>query len=157
LCGISAAALPWLHPRLLPLAAAGVGLLVVRRGPRAARLGAVGLLVLSVAALLLVMQQHYGRASLTAAYGFGFAPDVSLARGPWGALALLLDREFGLLAVGPAWLLAALGLGAAWRRRRGDLLRAVLIGGATFVVGASFSMWWGGSCPPGRFVVPALP
>ena len=41
--GAAAAALPWLHPRLLPLAALGVGLSALRPGPRGARIAACGL------------------------------------------------------------------------------------------------------------------
>src|SRR5262249_56832738 len=76
---------------------------------------------------------------------------------PAGLVALVCDRQFGLLAVGPLWALASLGAAALYRWRPGDALRAGLLAGATLAVGASYSMWWGGACPPARFVIPALP
>jgi hypothetical protein len=154
---LAAAALPWMHPKFLPLAALGLGLTVARRGPRAWRAGAVLAFALSLAALFAFFYALYGRASLAAAYGPRLASDVSLARLPWGLLGLLLDRQFGLFVVSPAWALALPGLALVARQRTGDALRALLLAGATLGVGASYGMWWGGACPPGRFVVPALP
>jgi hypothetical protein len=154
---LTACCLPWIHPKLLPFAVVGLVLtLVPSRSPRLwfpALLAFLG----SLALLLLFFHATYGRASLSAAYGTGFSSDVALDRIPRGALALLLDRQFGLLSVAPVWALALPGLGLLWRARRADTLRCVLLSGATLGVGASFSMWWGGSCPPARFVVPCLP
>jgi len=157
LAGVIAAALPWLHPRLLPLAALGLALTLARRCPRGARVCAAAAFAGSVAALLFFFHSLYGRASIAAAYGPGFSADVSPARAPWGAAALLFDRQFGLLIVGPVFVLALAGGAALARWRPGDAMRAALLGGATLLAGASFSMWWGGACPPARFVVPALP
>jgi hypothetical protein len=159
--GFAAAWLPWLHPKFLPLALVGLALGVARPSPsrRAwpARGTAVLLFAASLAALLVFLHALYGRASLSAAYGPRFASDVSLARVPWGLPALFFDRQFGLCVVAPLWALALPGFAALARGRLGDTLRALLLAGATLGVGASFSMWWGGACPPGRFVVPALP
>jgi hypothetical protein len=154
---VTACSLPWIHPKLLPLAL--VGLVLTLLPSRSPRLWVPSLAALagSVAMLLLFFHATYGRASLSAAYGPGFSSDVSVARIPSGSLALLLDRQFGLLSVAPVWALALPGLGLLWRLRKADALRALLLAGATFGVGASFSMWWGGSCPPARFVVPCLP
>jgi hypothetical protein len=154
---LAAAALPWLHPKFLPLAAVGLGVTLARLGPRFPRILALGGFVAALAALLLLYRTLYGQASLTAAYGPGFADDVSLARLPWGLLALGFDRQFGLLAIAPVFALAVPGALLLARTRPGDALRAVLLAGASLGVGASFSMWWGGACPPARFVVPALP
>lgn len=159
--GLAAAALPWMHPKFLPLAVAGLGLTLLRPAARGralvARLVAVALLAASVAGLLFFFHALFGQASLSAAYGPRFASDVSLARLPWGLPALFLDRQFGLLAPAPVWALALPGMAALLATRAGDTLRALLLAGSTLAVGASFSMWWGGACPPGRFVVPALP
>jgi hypothetical protein len=157
LSSVAAAVLPWLHPKLLVLAATGLVLILARRRSWRSRLACTAALLVSLGALLLFFHQFYGRASLSAAYGPGFAADVSPARVPWGAAALIFDRQFGLLAVSPLWALALPGLGLLFRQRTGDALRASLLGASSFLVGASFSMWWGGSCPPARFVVPALP
>lgn len=159
--GCAAALLPWLHPKFLPLALVGLALSVLRPSSRrhvwAARVAALLLFTLSLAGLAWHFHALYGRASLSAAYGPGFASDVSLARAPWGLPALFFDRQFGLCVIAPLWVLALPGFAALARARLGDTLRALVLAGATLGVGASFSMWWGGACPPGRFVVPALP
>jgi hypothetical protein len=154
---VAAAALPWLHPKFLPLAALGLGLTLVRRCPARARVLAVTAFAASIALLLAFFRAFYGHARLSAAYGPGFASDVSMAHIPWGTLALLLDRQFGLLFIAPLFLLAVPGVMLMARRRLGDALRALLLGGASLLVGASFSMWWGGACPPARFAIPAIP
>ena len=155
--GLLAAALPWIHPRLLPLAALGLALTLARRCAWMARIVAIAVFAASIVLLLWFFHSHYGRASLSAAYGPGFSADVSPSRIPWGALGLFLDRQFGLLAISPVWALALAGGAALAHFRPGDTMRAALLGGATFAGGAAFSMWWGGACPPARFVVPALP
>jgi hypothetical protein len=154
---LAAAALPWLHPKFLPLGIVGLGLVLARRGSWRARAAALALFGVSCAALLAFFHAHYGRAALSAAYGPGFTSDVSLARAPWGLAGLVFDRQYGLLWSSPVWWLAAPGLFALFRARTGDALRAALLAGATALVGASFSMWWGGACPPARFLVPAVP
>lgn len=154
---LAAAWLPWLHPKFLPLALVGLGLVLARRGPRGPRLLAALACAASLAGLLAFFTAIYGRTSLSAAYGPRFSSDVSLARLPDGLAGLLLDRQFGLAAVAPLWLLALPGLVLLWRFRPGDALRSALLAAASLGVGASFSMWWGGACPPGRFVVPAVP
>ena len=155
--GLMAAALPWIHPRLLPLATLGLALTLARRCRWTARFVAAVVFAASILLLLWFFRSHYGHASLSAAYGPGFSADVSPSRLPRGMAGLVLDRQFGLLAVSPVWVLALAGGAALWRWRPGDAMRAALLGGAGFAAGAAFSMWWGGACPPARFVVPALP
>jgi hypothetical protein len=153
----AAATLPWLHPKFLPLAVVGLGITLARRGPRAARLVALAAFAGSMAALLAFFKLVYGVTSLSAAYGPGFGEDVGLTRLPWGLLALACDRQFGVLSIASAFVLVVPGAFALAGTRAGDVWRAALLAGATLGVGASFSMWWGGACPPARFVVPALP
>ena len=156
--GVAAAALPWLHPKFLPLALVGLALAAGRRDvPGATRAALVGGPAVSLALLLGFFAAVYGRPSLGAAYGPGLSSDTAPTRIPWGVLALLTDRQYGLLACSPAWFLALPGMLALFRENRRDAVRAALLSGASVAVGAAFSMWWGGACPPARFVVPALP
>lgn len=154
---VAAAALPWLHPKFLPLALLGLTLVIVRRGPRLGRAVAWALFALALGGLLGLFHALYGSATLSAAYGPRFDADVSLARVPWGLTALFFDRQFGLLLVAPAWFLAVPGALHLARTRLGDCGRALLLAAMVLGVGAAFSMWWGGACPPARFTVPALP
>ncbi len=158
LASATIAALPWLHPRFLPLGLV-LAVAITFRGPfaisRAA--GVWAPLLLSTGALLLHFDSLFGSASLSAAYGPGFSSDVSILRIPWGASALLFDRQFGLLLFSPVLLIGLAGAWALWRRnqRAGVTLVAgcaVLLG-----VGGSFSMWWGGASAPARFLIGATP
>jgi len=155
--GFGAGALVWLHPKFLPLALVGLLLTLARRGPVPWRAAGALLFATGLVTLQLWMNSTYGTPSLTAAYGRRVADDVQSAFAARGLPGLFFDREFGLLLHAPAWALCALGLGPLWRRRPGDLTRALLLAASVVLVGAAYSMWWGGSCPPGRFLVPALP
>jgi hypothetical protein len=158
LAASSIAGLPWVHPRFLPLALLLSLAIVFRGGFSLARAAAVLLpLVASVGLLLFHFQSLFGSASLSAAYGPAFATDVSLSRVPWGALALLLDRQFGLLLFAPVLWLGLPGLVVVWKQDR--LLALVLAGVAGILLGtgSAFSMWWGGASAPIRFLIGATP
>jgi hypothetical protein len=157
IAGAVAGGLVWLHPKFLPLALTGLLLTLVRRGPVPWRAAGALLFATGLVTLLLWMLATYGVPSLGAAYGRRVADDVNLAHAVRGLPGLFLDREFGLLLHAPVWALVLLGLRPLWRRHAGASLRAALLAAAVVLVGAAYSMWWGGSCPPGRFLVPALP
>lgn len=150
----AAGALPWLHSKFLPLGAVGLALTLLRPGRWRVRAVAVAVFAALVGGLLLYFRATYGVASLSAAFG---PPDIDLRRLPWGAGALLLDRQFGLFTFSPVWLLALPGLAGMFRRRTGDALRVLLLAGVPIVVGGTFTTWWGGASPPARFLLPALP
>lgn len=154
----SIAVLPWLHPRFIPLAALLAFFIWWRSGFSGWRAVAVGVpLLVSGGLLLFHFHALFGSASLSAAYGPGFAADVSLARIPFGASALLLDRQFGLLLFCPVLLLGLFGAFDLWKQ---DRLIATTVIAALAVhlgVGGAFSMWWGGASPPARFLIGAMP
>lgn len=156
--GATAGALLWLHPKFLPLAAVGLALTVARRGGSLPwRAAAVLLFGTGLLSLLSWMNAVYGQPSLTAAYGPAAKGDVRFVNLLRGLPGLLFDREFGLLWHAPIWILTVVGVTRLWRERPGDSMRALLLAGATTLVGGAYSMWWGGACPPGRFLVPAMP
>jgi len=154
---LAAAFLPWLHPKFLPLAGAGLGFTLLRPTRLPLRVAALLPFAASTGLLFAFFDHIFGRASLSAAYGPGFAADLSLGRVPWGLAGLFLDRQFGLWSVSPVWALALPGWWLLHRQRTGDALRSLSLAAAILGVGASFSMWWGGACPPARFAVPAVP
>src|SRR4029079_392833 len=96
----------------------------------------------------------YGRASLSAAYG---PAPLALSSIPRGLLAVLFDRQFGLITVGLVCFLALPGLMNVFRRDRGEALRVLLLVGAVVGIAASFAIWWAGLSPPARFLVPIVP
>ena len=158
LATISIASLPWMHPRFLPLALILSAAITVRNGFSLKR-AAVSFVPLLVSLGLLLAHFHalFGSAALTAAYGPGFSSDVSIFHIPFGASALILDRQFGLLLFSPVLLLGLAGAGKLWEQ---DRLLAILTSTIALVllgVGGSFSMWWGGASAPARFLVGAVP
>ncbi|MEO8360267.1 MAG: hypothetical protein ABI672_09580 [Vicinamibacteria bacterium] len=158
LASASIAFLPWLHPRFLPLAFVLAIALATRHGFSWARTAAAFVpMLLSLAALLIHFNKVFGSATLSAAYGPGFSSDVSILRIPWGASALLMDRQFGLLLFAPVLLLGLFGLTSLWKRNRAMAAVAILSIGALLGVGSAFAMWWGGASAPARFLIGAMP
>lgn len=158
LASAAIAALPWLHPRFLPLGLV-LALAITLRDPfSTVRSVAVWApLLLSTGALLVHFQSLFGSASLSAAYGPGFSSDVSVFRIPWGASALLLDRQFGLLLFSPVLLIGIAGSRSLWKQNRLAAATVVAAFSAVLGVGGAFSMWWGGASAPARFLIGATP
>jgi hypothetical protein len=149
---LATSALPWLHLKMIPGAVAlGVVALASLRGrPRAVFFAVSGL---AAGAFLAYYGLVFGTPLPTAIYGgvpAGLAP-----RAPLRALVgLLLDRSFGLLPHAPVFLLALAGIPALWRlKARAHALVAL----AVLAPILTWRMWWGGQCPPGRFLVPLVP
>jgi hypothetical protein len=148
---VAIACLPWLHLKLLLVSAALAVLGAARLGGRTLRAFGV---VLAAAGAGFLSWYHYvfGRPSPFGIYG-GVPPEFSEGS-PFRALAgLFLDRSFGLLPFAPLWVLAAYGIVRLARTGDGRALLAVLASLAGPVV--FWRMWWGGQCPPARFLVPA--
>ena len=152
LAALAASALPWLHVKMIPAAAAlGLVALVRLRGRAlAAFLVAAGAAAAGFAGYYWSV---FGVASPLALYG-GVPADARVLS--WRSLAgLFLDRSFGLLPIAPVFLLALAGLPAVLRRR--EAWPHALVGLAVLAPLVSWRMWWGGQCPPARFLVPMLP
>jgi hypothetical protein len=147
-----AAALPWLHVKMIPAAAALALVALVRLRARAL---AAFLAVAFVAAFSfgLYYASVFGLASPLAPYG-GVPADARTFS--WRSLpGLFLDRSFGLLPIAPAFLLALAGLPGLLRRR--EAWPHALVGLAVLAPLLSWRMWWGGQCPAARFLVPMVP
>jgi hypothetical protein len=146
-----ASTLPWLHLKMLPAAVAlGVIAAVRLRGRARAAFFAVAL-VLGLT-FLAYYRAIFGVASPLAIYG-GVPRDADGS--PVRALVgLVFDRSFGLLPYAPVFLIALAGLGRLLRLRAWEPL---LVGAAVIVTVLPWRMWWGGQCPPARFLVPLLP
>jgi hypothetical protein len=147
--------LPWLHVKMAP-AAAALGLIAcvrLRGSPRGVFLG-----VAAAGALIYAgyFEWVFGSPTPLALYGGGSPRDVIASGAPRALAGLLLDRSFGLLGCAPVYLLALAGLSALTRRLR-DHWPYLLILVAVVLPVLGWRMWWGGQCPPARFLVPAVP
>jgi hypothetical protein len=77
-----------------------------------------------------------------------------------GIPGLFFDRAFGLIPRAPIYLLAFIGVGALWRRRRlyGPPLAALLLAwGLYFVYIADIVTWHADGGPPSRYLLAGLP
>ncbi|MEK6206427.1 MAG: hypothetical protein AABM32_02190 [Chloroflexota bacterium] len=77
-----------------------------------------------------------------------------------GIPGLLFDRAFGLIPRAPIYLLAFIGVGALWRRRRlyGPPLAALILGwGLYFLYIADIVTWHADGGPPSRYLLAGLP
>jgi hypothetical protein len=160
-------ALPWLSVKYVPVVAALAVLAAVRMaraGELRRLLGAAGVVAIAGVAYLVLHHLWYGGWTVYAsgdhfvggeATVMGSSPDYAgrSAR----LLGLLVDRNFGLAAWQPAFLLAVPALAALIRRRpRGwdALVVALAVGwlNATYVALTMHGWWW-----PGRQTVVVLP
>jgi hypothetical protein len=112
--------------------------------------------VLAVAGVLFLgwFQYVFGRPTPFAIYG-GMPPEFSEGSPLRAAVGLLLDRSFGLLPFAPVFVVALAGVAALARSGQGRAGLAVVA--ALVVPVVTWRMWWGGQCPPARFLVPAIP
>lgn len=152
-CAVST--LPWLHLKMIP-AAAALGVIGLLRLRGRARWAFLAVALVSTVSFLGYYQWIFGAPTPLALYGGGVPPDTGTS--PIRAAAgLLLDRSFGLLPYAPVFLIAFAGVpsSARWPRRDGLLLLGVTA--AIVVPLLDWRMWWGGQCPPARFLVPAAP
>jgi hypothetical protein len=157
--GLALGALPWLGTKYAPMAVV-IGVMLAVRAPRdRGRLAAIvapGTVL--VVAWLGWFAWLWGTPSPTAPYGS--AHQMALWHLMAGLPGLFFDQEYGIVAVAPVLALATVGWWRLWRR---DAAGRVLVAETllplltlALTVGA-YAMWWGGSAPPGRQLVAALP
>jgi hypothetical protein len=167
LLGACVVALPWLAVKYAPVALVLAVLGLARLWRRGERTRAAWLVLALGAAALAFFVLHakwYGGATPYATGNHFGSDELSVIGNEPDYLGrsvrlagLLVDRDFGLVAWHPAWLLAVPALAAvAWRRPHGwDALVAPMLAGwlvATFVALTMHGWWF-----PGRQVVHVLP
>jgi hypothetical protein len=156
LSGCAAAFLPWLHAKFVLMSALLATLAIYRyyRTPKRAVVFLIPLIP-SVFLMMRFFSSAYGSWMPNAQYGEA-APILSSfffrgAPGQW------LDRDHGILAFAPFYFIIIPGLIQAFHRNRHDLFLLLFLLVPSYAVVSSHWMWWGGPCPPGRFLLPFLP
>jgi hypothetical protein len=178
-CFALIAVLPWLEPKFI-LPGAAVGLFAFQSLRRARRpvlaVTAVELVGFSIALYVGLNNALFGGPTpYSAASGDASGLDVSFPLGyldrAYRGVALLIDRDYGVLRWAPVLALAFVGALVLWRERRSGLVRAIpglrgeetaaLLCGAVvltqvfvavFLSPTAFGFWH-----PGRYLIPVLP
>jgi len=153
--GCAAAFLPWLHVKFILLSACLAGL-AIYRFYRPSKRALVFLMPFIPSALLLMhfLGLAYGSWLPNAQWGkteFGVSPFFFR-----GALGQWLDRDHGIFAFAPFYFIVIPGIVSAYRQYRRDVIFILLLVLPSCVVFSSHWMWWGGPCPPGRFLMPLM-
>jgi hypothetical protein len=151
---VAASALPFLHVKMT-LAAVVLGVLALARARGRSLAAFAAVAAIAGVAFSAYYWSVFGRPTPLAIYG-GVPRDAAGSPGI-AALGLLFDRSFGLLPYAPAFLLSFAGLAPLLRGDRS--IGAACCAAALSVVLPilSWRMWWGGQCPPARFLLPLVP
>jgi hypothetical protein len=153
--GLLASALPWLHVKMIP-ASVALALVAVLHLPRRALAAFTAVVIPMAAGYAWYGHAVFGMWSPLARYG-GLPDDATTGSPLRALLGLLFDRSFGLLPYAPVFLLALAALcSRAWWKSR-DAVSQALVGAAVLAPVLTWRMWWGGQCPPARFLVPLVP
>ena len=157
--GAALAALPWFHSRFA-LIAASLGLILLARlapGPAAMRrlVALFTVPALAAAAWFGYFWVIWGTVSPSAPYGE--QTNSAFANVGRGAIGLLIDQQFGLVATAPIYALAAAGLVVMARRHRRFVVELLLVLVPYLLTASSYAMWWGGNSAPARFLVALMP
>lgn len=161
--GAALAALPWLHTRFAALAGTlGAVILLRLSSSRNAAGKAVSFLALPALGALgwiAYFVAIYGRPDPSAPYGTAAARDFSLQFVPSGALGILFDQRFGILAYTPVLAIAIVGLARMlFHPGRRRLAFEILFVAVPYVFAVTnYAMWWGGRSAPARFLMPLVP
>ncbi len=154
--GCAAAFLPWLHVKFV-LMSALLAILIIYRFYKTPKRVMVFLIPFLPSVFLMIrfFSAAYGSWLPNAPYGEA-APILTHyffrgAPGQW------LDRDHGILAFAPFYFIIIPGLIRSFRQDRRDLILILFLIFPSYAVVSSHWMWWGGPCPPGRFLLPFLP
>jgi hypothetical protein len=164
--GAAIAALPWLSTKYAPMSAALLLVVLYRLRKKEPALflrnakawSLIAIYAISLTAWFAFFYAYWGTPLPMAPYGSMVQTSPMNLRA--GAPGLLFDQEYGLLALAPAYVLAATGLFTMWRSRgplRREAIEITVIFTALLATVGAFGIWWGGASSPGRPIVSGLP
>jgi hypothetical protein len=154
--GVALGLLPWLGTKYAPMSLVALALVWWANRERGAAI--VSPYAACVTLWFGFFWWIYGTPSPMAPYGP--APQMALTNLASGLPGLFADQEYGLFATAPVLALALVGWWRLWRRDaagRRTMLTTLLPFGALAITTGAFELWWGGTAPPGRELVAALP
>src|SRR5439155_24895705 len=148
--------LPWCHRKYSIFVLACAAMLVGARWafwrawPRTRLLGAAG--VLAIPHILFYVWTFITWGNLGGPQMLEGAP-FTLTGSARGFVGFWLDRQYGVLAYSPVFLLLPACWAIAWPAARWAALPVV----ALVIPMSAFVEWWGGFSPAGRYLVPIMP
>ena len=157
--GAAMAALPWLHSRFALIAGA-LGLILLLRLARGG--GVARTLVPLFTVPVMAAAAWFGYfwiiwGTLSPAAPYGEQTNSALGNVGRGAIGLLIDQQFGLIATAPIYAVAAAGLVWMAGRHRRLIAELLLVLVPYLLTASSYAMWWGGNSAPARFLVALMP
>ena len=150
--GFCIAFLPWLHDKYIWFSVLLL-IMFILRCRRTIKIPALLLFSAPIIISTLFLMRYYYML-------FGVIYPVSMLPGfSWkvftnASLGLILDENHGLYPYSPFYFFAIAGAVFMWKKNKNDTAWLIFLT-VTFYIGiASFKEWWGGLCPPGRYLVP---
>jgi hypothetical protein len=150
--GLAVAGLPWFHERFIGLFLVLMAAAFFR--PNFRRHWPIFLML---PLLSLIFQGMYYHSFYGVPFPLNSHKPLSLSAVPRGLLAMLTDRDRGLLFLNASMVLSFLGVIPLWRRDRWLTLTLLMLLLSYLVPVASFPDWHGGVCPPLRYWVIVVP
>jgi len=152
LTGLAVACFPWFHERFIGMFLVLLAAAFFRPDFRRGRV-----LFLILPILSLILQGMYYHSFYGLPFPLNSHKPLNVSAVPRGLLAMLTDRDKGLLFLNPLMALSFFGLIPLWRqdRRLAVTLSALLL--AYLLPVAAFPDWHGGICPPLRYWVTVVP
>lgn len=149
--GILLAFLPWLHIRYIFFTVIFLVYLSLNLKHKTRLLLPISL---SIILLLLYMKTCFGEFSFTAQY---FAITAGFHHLFRGIIGNFIDRQFGLFVYSPYYIFIGAGLFYFWKvKRRLFLLWSITVIPFIIII-SSYYEWYGGYCPPLRYMIPVVP
>ena len=152
--GLCIAFLPWLHDKYIWFSALLLGMFFFRRRYNLRILTLILFSAPILISICFLMKYYY--LLFGAFYPVNMHPGFSWRSFTNAFPGLILDQDHGLLPYSPFYFFALPGAVFMWRKRRNDAVWLILFILSFYIGTASFKEWWGGFCPPGRYLVPVL-
>lgn len=155
LIGVCISYLPWLHEKFLFLAGPLLVFLIYqcRKEKNKLKILTASLVPLSVSVCLL-MRHYYLLFGVP--YPVNMHPGFSVIGFIRGFFALWLSESHGLFAYSPVYIISIIGFFLIFKERRWDLAWFIIVPFFYLIAISSFEQWYGGLCPPGRFLMPVI-
>ena len=149
--GLCIAYLPWLHERFI-LTSFILFLFFVYSVKLSVKPIIISLIPIAIS---FILQGAYYNLLFGVPFPVNVHPSFSLRN--CGLLGLLFDRNLGLLFYSPVYIISLIGALGLLKERPKEFFWLSLIFIPNYIILGLFREWWGGLCPPVRYLLPFVP